>query len=326
MSAFFRTIILAGLFVLPPPGPAISQDSSSSEPSEAVEIQVSSAVGRLQQVAGRVKAPGRPVILVRADLPNEPWWVQGQPVPVGQDGFTAKAVFGSTTSQVGMRFRIVTILVDRNTPATEYRTGQIIRELPDVPKSRELLVTLGRTGRPVIALAPKEEATTSTGTTSSTENTTSTGTRTSSETETSSRTESVKEKSPVEFTSPKTGESVHQVAELTGKIQDGFTPIVLIRPLEKDSVWWIQKPVVLEKSGKFTSKVVVGSSRTPEGTRFRIVALAIPTKTSRKETSLDEFKPGEFLKELPKDAAASEELVLTLRRAETEQEKSTSRK
>lgn len=304
MSVFSRTIILAGLLVLPPSGPAISQDSSSSEPGEPVEIQVSSAVGRLQHVAGRVTAPGRPVILVRADLPNEPWWVQSQPVPVGKDGFTAKAVFGSGSSQVGMRFRIVTILFDRNTPATEYHTGQIIRELPDVPKSRELLVTLGRTGRPVIALAPKE------------------GTTTSSRTKSS---ESVKEKSPVEFTSPKTGESVQQVAELTGKIQDGFTPIVLIRPLEKDSVWWIQKPVLLEKSGEFTSKIVVGSSRTSEGTRFRIVALAIPTKTSRKETGLDEFKPGEFLKELPKDAAASEELVLTLRRAETAQEESTSR-
>lgn len=310
MAALFRVIFLGSVFTILGTDPATSQGESTSEPGESVEIQVSSAVGRLQQVAGRVKAPGRPVILVRADLPGEPWWVQGQPMPVGKDGFTAKAIFGSTKSQVGMRFRIVTILVDRNTPATQYRTGQIIRELPDVPRSRELLVTLGQAGRPVIALAPKEGAPTSG----------------LVETSTGTRPEAAREKAPVEFTSPKTGEIVHQLAELTGKIEAGFTPVVLIRPLTKDSVWWIQKPVKLETSGEFSSKVVVGNSRTAEGTRFRIVALAIPTKTSRKETGKEEFQPGEFLKELPKDAAVSEELVLTLRRTGTAQKESTSRK
>lgn len=104
---------------------------------------------------------------------------------------------------------------------------------------------------------------------------------------------------------------------MTGIVEEGFTPIVLIRPLSKGSVWWIQKPVKLEKTGEFQSKVVFGNSRTAEGTRFRIVALAVPKKTSRKDSAEDQFKPGEFLKELPKDAAASEELVLTLRRVET---------
>jgi hypothetical protein len=302
MPILFRTILLGSILAVFGSN-ATAQAESASEPGEFIEMQVSSAVGRLQQVAGRVSAPGRPVILVRADLPNEPWWVQGQPVPVGQDGFTAKAIFGSTKSQVGTRFRIVTILVPSNTPATDYRTGQIIRELPDVPRSRELLVTLGRAGRPVIALAPKEGATTS------------------------GRTEpEPREKAPVEFTSPKTGESVRQIAELAGKIKDGFTPVVLIRPLAKGSVWWIQKPVKLEKSGEFTAKIVVGNSRTAEGTRFRIVALAVPTKTSRKATATDEFKPGEFLKELPEDTAASEELVLTLRRTDTARKESATRK
>ena len=316
MAVIIRIIFLGSLAARLGSGIANAQEAASSRLADgtAVEMQVSSAVGRLQLVAGRVRSPGRPVILVRADVPNEPWWVQGQPVPVGKDGFTAKAVFGRTKSTVGTRYRIVTILVDGSTPATAYRTGQIIRELPDVPRSRELLVTLGRAGRPVIALAPK------------------TDTPTSGLTESEpARTNAPKEKAPVEFTSPKSGESVHQIAELTGKIEEGFTPIILIRPLSKGSVWWIQKPVKLEKSGEFSAKVVIGNSRTAEGTRFRIVALAIPTlatatKTSRKETGTDEFKPGEFLKEIPEDTAVSEELVLTLRRTETAKNETTSRK
>lgn len=310
MAVILRTSLVAGVtlgFVVCGSAPTTAQEESSSRSSEeyAVEIQVSSAVGRVQLVSGRLKSRGRPVVLVRSDLPDEPWWVQGQPTPIGKDGFSAKAIFGNSKSPRNARFRVVTILVDPGTASTEYRTGQILRELPDLPRSRELLVTLGRTGRPVVALAPTRKD--------------------KQQNADEADAEPVKEKPPIEITSPKTGDSVQQVADLSGRIDAGFTPVILVRPLAKDSVWWIQKPVKRDVKGRFSAKVVVGSRRTAEGTRFRIVALAVADNSSRKDSSLDEFKAGEFLKELPKDLAASEELVLTLRRTEPTEEESESR-
>ena len=74
---------------------AQEESSSRSTVSMAVEIQISTHVGRIQEVTGRVRAKGEPVLLVRADLPNEPWWVQGKPTPTAKDRFKAKAIFGN---------------------------------------------------------------------------------------------------------------------------------------------------------------------------------------------------------------------------------------
>lgn len=283
---------------------ATAQEESSSHSGDTIgaEIQISTHVGRIQQVTGRVRAKGQPVVLVRADQANEPWWVQGKPTPAGRDKFTAKAIFGNSRSPVGARFRVLVILVDPKVALSNYPTGQVIRKLPDVPRSREMLVTMPRTGRPVIRAVPSKKD--------------------SGKPKTKKK--EADENPPVEFTSPKTGSTVRQTAELTGKVQPGFTPVLLVRPLAKDSVWWIQKPIRVGKTGEFSSKVVIGSQRTAEGTRFRIVALAVPGSDSKEKAatpgSADEqvrFIPGDFLRKLPDDMAASKELVLTLRRTKT---------
>jgi len=278
----------------------------------AVELQISTHVGRIQEVTGRVRAKGEPVVLVRADLPNEPWWVQGKPTPTAKDKFKAKAIFGNSRSSAGARFRLLVILVDPKVALRDYPTGQVIRKLPDVPRSREILVTMPRTGRPVIRAVPVKKI----GSNSK-----------SDETEAAA--------SPVEFTSPKTGSTVRQTAILSGKVEAGFKPVLLVRPLAKDSVWWIQKPIGVSKSGEFSAKVVIGSQRTAEETRFRIVALAVPASESNEKSSTGKTKsnanfiPGDFLRKLPEDIAASKELVVTLRRsatADTKASAGTSRK
>lgn len=281
---------------------ATAQESSSRSPVlMAVELQISTHVGRIQEVAGRLRAKGEPVVLVRADLPNEPWWVQSKPTPSAKDRFKAKAIFGNSRSPAGARFRVLVILVDPKVALRDYPTGQVIRKLPDVPRSREMLVTMPRTGRPVIQAVPVKKI----------------GSDSKSD-------DADSEKSPVEFTSPKTGSTVRQTATLSGKVEAGFTPVLLVRPLAKDSVWWIQKPIRASKSGEFSANVVIGSQRTAEGTRFRIVALAVPASDSKENAEAKgdagtnvEFIPGDFLRKLPEDIAASKELVLTLRRSAT---------
>ena len=279
---------------------AQEESSSRSTVSMAVEIQISTHVGRIQEVTGRVRAKGEPVLLVRADLPNEPWWVQGKPTPTAKDRFKAKAIFGNSRSPAGARFRVLVILVDPKVALRDYPTGQVIRKLRDVPRSREMLVTMPRTGRPVIRAVPLKKVVSDSK---------------SDETET--------EAFPVKFTSPKTGSTVRQTTTLSGKVEAGFTPVLLVRPLTKDSVWWIQKPIRVGQTGEFSAKVVIGSQRTAEGTRFRIVALAVPDDSKAKEEPKDKsesnvpFIPGDFLRKLSDDIATSKELVLTLRRSAT---------
>lgn len=297
------TMIATGLMMMGyglKKAPAQEESSSRSTVSIAVELQISTHVGRIQEVTGRIRAKGEPVVLVRADLPNEPWWVQGKPTPTARDKFKAKAIFGNSRSPVGARFRVLVILVDPKVALRDYPTGQVIRKLPDVPRSREMLVTMPRTGRPVIRAVPVKKIGSD-----------------------SKPDETEDEKSPVGFTSPKTGSTVRQTATLSGKVEAGFTPVLLVRPLARDSVWWIQKPIRVSKTGEFSAMVVIGSQRTAEGTRFRIVALAVPDDSKEKEEAKDEtesnvpFISGDFLRKLPDDIAASKELVLTLRRSAT---------
>ena len=82
-------------------------------------------------------------------------------------------------------------------------------------------------------------------------------------------------------------------------------------PLVKGSVWWVQKHVEPDKKGEFNQKVVFGSDKTPQGTRFRLAVLAVETKEKAAE-----FKPGDAMRELPTAIPISREVIVTLRRIE----------
>jgi hypothetical protein len=258
--------------------PLASADERRVEPvapkavnNDEVTIQLTpNIVGRVQQIRGTTNVKGVPIVLVKSDHDTEPWWVQGAPVR-SKSQFVAKAVFGNARSVPGSRFRVCVIVVD---PQAEYQTGQVLKKLPDVAKSDELIVTLLGAGRYIVGKDSGKDR-----------------------------------KRDVEVTSPTLNSTVKQVVQLKGKATQTVTPVVLIRPLQEGSLWWIQENVELTKSGSFSLKVVFGNQATPEGTRFRIIALAVPNKTR-----LAEFKAGLSLKQLPKDIETSREILVTLRR------------
>lgn len=253
---------------------------------DPVTIDVRPQAGRLQLVTGTIREGGIPVVLVRSDLPGEPWWVQGEPQPAAKNGFAAKAVFGSARTVPGAKFRVVAILAGPEDGP--FRTGQQIRELPDLPVSNQLVVTLTKTGTPNIA-----------------------ATRIELPEVVDVQDDDEDEPRLAEFLSPKNGESVQRVTVVKGQVEKGHTPIILARPLVKGSVWWVQKNVEPDKKGQFDLKVVFGSDKTPQGTRFRLVVLAVASKEKAAE-----FKPGVAVRELPKTIPASREVVVTLRHAE----------
>jgi len=232
----------------------------------------------MQIVTATLRGGGVPVFLVRSDLPGESWWVQAKSESTGTNGFAAKAVFGSARAKVGEKFRVVTILAGpKDGP---FQTGQQIKELPDLPTSNQLLVTLTTTGIPTIAAARSEKE------------------------------DDSDEPRLAEILSPNNGDNVERVTIIKARIDKGYIPIVLARPLVKGSVWWVQKGVEPDKKGEFNLKAVFGSDRTPQGTRFRLAVLAVATKEKTAE-----FKPGVAVRELPKNVPASREVIVTLRRA-----------
>lgn len=253
-----------------------SEESSSSADDSSindfkVQIQlVPNIVGRVQQIRGLTNANGVPVVLVRSDQDNEPWWIQGVPIR-SKNQFAAKALFGNARSIPGTRFRVCAIVVE---PNVAYRTGQVLKTLPNVAKSDDLIVTLLGGDRYIVGKDTGQA-----------------------------------DKRSIEFTSPRLNSDVSQIVDLKGKSTKSVTPVVLIRLLTEGSVWWIQDDVKLTRTGTFSLKVVVGNKSTPEGTRFRVIALAVPHKND-----LAQFKAGEFLKKLPKDIQSSRELLVTLRR------------
>ena len=250
---------------------------SAGESESPVSIRMlSPRAGRLQLVTGTVSAPGVPVVLVRPDIPNEPWWVQGKAVPAGPRGFSAKAVFGSATTRPGTKFRVITLLTD---PAKiQYVTGQVLKELPDIPMSDQLLITLVKTGTPPVSLI-----------------------RAGSE-------EPVEQPRLAEITSPRTGSDVARVTEVKGKIQESYHPVVLVRPLADESAWYVQKAPKLNDDGEFSLKVVFGNSQTEQGQRFRLIVLAFPSKEAASRLKL-----GTVIRKLPDSEAVSKEAVVTLR-------------
>ena len=255
----------------------LAADVSAAETESPVSIRIANPqAGRLQLVTGTVRAPGIPVVLVKPDIPNEPWWVQGQATPSGPRGFSAKAIFGSATTLPGTKFRVIAILLDRSNEA--YATGQIIKELPNVPMSDQLLITLVKTGTPPVGIirAGSEEP----------------------------------EEQPrlAEITSPGNGSDVARVTEVKGRIQKAYHPVVLVRPLAAESVWYVQKAPDLSDEGEFSLKVVFGNSQTKQGQRFRVIVLALRSKEAAAK-----LKVGTIIRKLPDGEGVSKEVVVTFR-------------
>ncbi len=72
--------------------------------------------------------------------------------------------------------------------------------------------------------------------------------------------------------SPKSDDGVESVVNVVGRMHAQGTPIVLVRPAEAGSSWWIQTTPLQVENGFFRTTIRLGNEETPEGSRFYLVA------------------------------------------------------
>lgn len=70
------------------------------------------------------------------------------------------------------------------------------------------------------------------------------------------------------------------------------TPILAVRSMEKNSLWWIQRDATPDGAGKFSVLAQFGNDKTPSGTRFEVAVLLATDGDAG-------LKAGESMKKLP---------------------------
>jgi hypothetical protein len=113
------------------------------------------------------------------------------------------------------------------------------------------------------------------------------------------------EKSPAELVAPKEGAIVAEVEEYEGRLTNGAWPVVFVRRVAEDELWWVQPPVDEVADGQFTGRAHFGANDVPKGTKFAVVILVAKNKEDARK-----FKPGTTLKELPADLPRSREVTV----------------
>ncbi len=285
-----------------------------------VEIKISPRVGRVQDVVATVTEAGQPIVFVKSDTPNEPWWVQNVPRASGPKQYSVKLIFGNEKTPPGSKFHVVGMLLN-NANANQYRVGQQLAELPGLPTSSRLIVTThGGTESPGIETVPMSSS-------SHVENeivpakvAKASVTKVVAAATVAPRAAVVEEDRVtqgaddiVSIATPKPESSVRRVIDIAGKVAEGHTPVVIVRPLTSEKLWWVQLKPTLADDLTFKGKIVFGNEQTADGTRFRVSVLAFEDADAA-----DALKVGSSLKALPKGVAVSSEVTVTLRTAKVE--------
>lgn len=107
---------------------------------------------------------------------------------------------------------------------------------------------------------------------------------------------------------PKDG-PVTPLEDFRGRLmkKDGGWPVVVVRPLI-DEFWYVQPEVSnVTTSGLFTTRLFIGDSGTPPGTKFRILILVAPSR----EEAYRKFKRGTTMRNLPADLPTSEPVTVS---------------
>jgi len=239
-------------------------------------------VEQVVEIAGRVLAPGYPVVLVRADQPGCLWWAQERPKKTSQRSFKASAQIGNDNSLDGSRFQIVVLMVPTAEGRELFQPGASFRELPpDLARSVETIVVLKKPNG--ILGNPKRTLT---------------------------KLESRPEIEPVDsqaeqaklIQSPTENSQVERADLVTCSSLDGRKPIVLVRSTQANDSWWVQAASSPVGKNRFVSSARFGNDSTPTGTRFRIVAIYPDAEQS---TNL---RPGMSIEQLPAGVARSAEV------------------
>ena len=223
-----------------------------------VEIKINPRVGRVQDVVATVTEVGQPIVFVRSDTPNEPWWVQNVPRASGPKQFSVRLIFGNERTAPGSKFHVVAMLLPNNPNAAQYHVGQQLAELPGLRTSSRLIVTThGGNESPGIE---------------------SVSTSSSSQVEIEKvvvpakvaavvavAATPVKKPAPrativaedpeskgaddiVSIATPRSETSVRRVVDIAGKVAAGHTPVIVVRPLTSEKLWWVQmKPALTDE-------------------------------------------------------------------------------
>ena len=286
-----------------------------------VEIKISPRVGRVQDVVATVTEVGQPIVFVKSDTPNEPWWVQNVPRPSGLKQFSVRLIFGNEKTPPGSKFHVVAMLLPNNPSATQYHVGQQLAQLPGLPTSSRLIVTThGGSASPDIesiptsssahaepekAVVPVKVAAATPAKVVAAAPATKPAPRAAVVTEAPE----IKDADDiVSIATPRSETSVRRVVDVAGKVAKGHTPVVIVRPIASEKLWCVQMKPMLTDEISFKSKIVLGNEQTAEGTRFRIAVLAFEDADVAAA-----IKAGSSLKELPKGVSVSSEVTVTLR-------------
>lgn len=303
MSLFCRRVlaVITGLILLPPSFLPAAEPHLELKPElklgakPPVEIKLRPCVGPVQDVDGVVNSVGMPVLFVKSGKSSEPWWVQNYPVATGPRQFKVRLIFGNDTTPSGTVFHVAAVMMPKTTRWQDYQVGSQHANLPELPQSNQLQVTmLGIHKVPGVQELP-----------------TTTEPKTTHHPNRDVLAANVDLGSPedvVSIATPTTDAAVLRVTEITGRIAAGYAPVVLIRPLLNDKLWWIQNRPVVTSDQRFRGKIVLGNEKTPEGTSFRVVILAFEDSLAA-----EKLKVGGSLNELPAGVKKSPELTVTYR-------------
>lgn len=82
-------------------------------------------------------------------------------------------------------------------------------------------------------------------------------------------------------------------------VPKGF-PIVVVRAMDEESVWYVQDECERAEGSLFTCSAIFGNASTTPGMKFEMLALVAATAKEAKQ-----FEPGTILRELPAGMLAS---------------------
>jgi hypothetical protein len=119
------------------------KEMADALPDLILEPRPNAIVPIVAEVRGKVVDEGVPIVLVRAALPNSPWWIQA-PAEINGDQFKAQVRFGNDMTLPGTKFRTTVIMARNARHAESYQVGGTLAELPDdLTRSEAVEVTLG---------------------------------------------------------------------------------------------------------------------------------------------------------------------------------------
>lgn len=100
-------------------------------------------VERFFELTGKVLTRGWPVVLIRVDQPDSPWWVQAPVQATTPGSFSAPVRFGNDETPSGREFRVVVLMARTAEEAAQWKPGESVKDLDSgIPRSEEVGVVL----------------------------------------------------------------------------------------------------------------------------------------------------------------------------------------